>query len=227
MRSLTLVLMLAPLVAAAEPVTIHVPLDAMGEAVITYDPTRVKEDDLRRAAALAPLANPERLVTDGIDTCYDAAGASTAPCGGDPYTPESPSFFRNAEIAMKRNQVTVAAAAARKVPAELAAAKEWLRRSAAFYAGLEAREYAYFKTWKRADLAGEIEGVSPGGDCERLRTGLDAAPSNAKRYELVHVAWSNCMNQRKSEVLGDYPSAPWDAYVKKYRLVVKYRWEEP
>ena len=159
MRAVVLVVCLFPLVAHAKPKTITVQA-GNGDLILTFDAKKVSEAELRAAAALAPEANPDAMVTESLETCRDDSGASQ-PCGGA-RSPTQPRFFKDAEHTRTANVAIVKAASERKVSKEMEPAKEWLRQSAAFYAALEDRKLAYYRSWKSTDLTPPIEGIDGG-----------------------------------------------------------------
>lgn len=183
-----------------------------GELILTYEPKKISKADLTAAAALAPEANPDGIVTAGLETCRGADGAP-GPCAG-PHTPAQPAFFKDAEVMLKENAATVRAATERVVPKELEPAKEWLRKQTAFYAGLEERKLAFYKSWKTADLAPPIEGIDGSKACAPIVAKIDAAASKDAKYDLVRNTWHNCLNDQKHAAMGDYPAAPWKAFLK-------------
>jgi hypothetical protein len=219
MRAVPFLLLLVPQLALAKPTKITVAA-GNGDLTLTFDPKKISKADLTAAATLAPESNPDGVTTAGLETCRDAAGA-TGPCAG-PHTPAQPAFFRDAEYMRKENAAIVKAAADRVVPKELEPAKEWLRKQAAFYAGLEERKLAFYTSWKSADLAPPIEGIDGAKACAAIIAKVDAAPSKDVKYDLVRNTWHNCMNTEKHTAMGDYPAAPWKAFLKAKGIKTKF-----
>lgn len=220
MRAVPFALVLAlPAIATAKPTKVTVPA-GNGELTLTFEPKKISKADLVAAATLAPESNPDGLPTQGLETCRDPAGA-TGPCTG-PHTPAQPAFFRDAEFMRKENAAIVKAATDRVVPKQLEPAKEWLRKHAAFYAGLEERKLAYYRSWKSADLAPPIEGIDGAQACAAIVARIDAAASKEAKYDLVHNTWHNCMNDQKHAAMGDYPAAPWKAFLKANGVKAKF-----
>ncbi len=219
MRIAPLFLLLVPGLAAAKPTKVSVPA-GNGELILTFEPKKISKADLVAAAALAPESNPDAVTTAGLETCRGADG-TPGPCAG-PHTPAQPAFFRDADVMLKENAATVKAATDRAVPKELEPAKEWLRRTAAFYAGLEERKLAFYKSWKSADLVAPIEGIDGAKACAAIVAKIDAAPGKDAKYDLVKNTWHNCMNDEKHAAMGDYPKAPWKAFVKAKGVKVKF-----
>ncbi len=133
-----------------------------GELTLTFDPKKISKADLTAAAALAPDSNPSSVTIGHLNTCRDR-GTATTPCVKP--TPASPTFFRDAELTIKENLAIVKLATERPVPKELEPAKEWLRKQTAFWAGLEERKLAFYKSWKSADLAPPIENIDGSKAC--------------------------------------------------------------
>ena len=196
-----------------------------GTFTLTYDPAKVSEAELRDAVTLAPESNPAGIATGSLDTCRDAAGATTG-CGSVPNTPARPTFFRDAERTVAENKQIVKKLADRKVPAELQPAKEWLRRQAAIYAGIEERKLAFYRSWKVGDLAGAIEGVDHDKPCAAIVAKIGGAPTNEAKAEIVKFAWHNCVNDRVHATIGEYPAAPWKAYLKAKGITAKHVLDE-
>ena len=220
MRAALFALVLAvPGLAVAKPTKITIAA-GNGDLTLTFEPKKISKADLTAAATLAPESNPDGVATASLETCRDAAG-KTGPCTG-PHTPAQPVFFRDAEFMLKDNAAIVKAAADRVVPKELEPAKEWVRRTAAFYAGLEERKLAYYKSWKSADLAPPIEGIDGAKACAAIVGKIDAAPSKDAKYDLVHNTWHNCMNDQKHAAMGEYPAAPWKAFLKATGVKAKF-----
>ncbi|MFN0251566.1 MAG: hypothetical protein ACKV2T_32120 [Kofleriaceae bacterium] len=223
MRAAVLVLVLASSsLALAKPMKIGIDM-GNGTLILTFDPKKVSEADLRAWADLAPQAS-QGLTTDTLSSCRDQAGAVTA-CGAKPYTPALPEFFRAGELTVTANRDRVRAVTDRKVPRQLEPAKEWLRRQTAFFAGLEERKLAYFKSWKTADLTGPIEGIDGAKTCAPIVAKLDAATSQDEKYKLTRFEWHNCMVERAHTVMKDFPTAPWKAFLKAYRVKAKFEQE--
>lgn len=219
MRAVVLVVCLFPLVAHAKPKTITVQA-GNGDLILTFDAKKVSEAELRAAAALAPEANPDAMVTESLETCRDDSGASQ-PCGGA-RSPTQPRFFKDAEHTRIANVAIVKAASERKVSKEMEPAKEWLRQSAAFYAALEDRKLAYYRSWKSTDLTPPIEGIDGGKECAAIVAKVDAATTKDNKYNLVKFDWHNCMNDRRHAVAGPYPTAPWKAFLKAKGVKAKF-----
>lgn len=220
MRAIAVVAILAsPGLALAKPTKITVAA-GNGDLTLTFEPKKIAKTDLMAAASLAPESNPDGVTTGGLETCRDPAG-KTGPCNG-PHTPAQPAFFRDAEFMLKENAAVVKAATERTVPKELEPAKEWLRKQAAFYAGLEERKLAYYRSWKSADLAPPIEGIDGTKACAAIIAEIDAAPRKDTKYDLVHNTWHKCMNDLKYAAMGDYPSAPWKAFLKAKGVKAKF-----
>jgi hypothetical protein len=196
-----------------------------GTFTLIYEPAKVAEAELRDAVTLAPESNPAGVVTGSLDTCRDVAGKTTG-CGTTPNTPARPTFFRDAERTVAENKQIVKGLADRKVPAELQPAKEWLRRQAAIYAGLEERKLAFYRSWKSADLAGAIEGVEHDKHCAAIVAKIGAAPTNEAKAELVKFGWHNCVNDRVHATLGEYAADPWKAYLKARGVTAKHVLDE-
>jgi hypothetical protein len=221
MRRLALVLLLAPSVALAKPKTIS--LDAgNGTLALTFDPAKISEADLRAAAAFAPESNPDGVLTQSLETCYDPAGKDTVPCGAAKRAADSPAFLRDGDLTIAKNRAIVTTAATRKVPKELEPAKEFLRRHLAFWAGMEEHKLAYYKTWKSADLGGAIEGVDGTAACAKVVAKIDAAPTHAAKQQLVWYDWGNCINDQGAKAIGEYPAAPWKAFLKAKGIKAKF-----
>ena len=219
MKAIVLVVWLVPLIAHAKPKTITVQA-GNGDLVLTFDVKKVSEAELRDAAALAPEASPDGLVTESLETCRDDAGASRPCAGARP--PTQPRFFKDAEHTRTANLAIVKAASERKVAKELEPAKEWLRRSAAFYAALEERKLVYYRSWKSSDLAPPIEGIDGTKECAAIVAKVDAATTKDDKYKLVKHDWHNCMNDRRHAVAGAYPAAPWKAFLKARRVKARF-----
>lgn len=222
MRLIAVALILASSgVASAKPKRIGIDM-GNGSLVLTFDPKKISEADVRAAATLSPYS-PHGVETDSLSSCRDQAEALTA-CGTKPHTPAQPEFFRDADITVKLNRAKVKALADQKVAKQLEPAKEWVRRQAAFYAGMEEKKLAYFRSWKTADLAGPIEGVDATKECAAEVAKLDAAKTNDQRFQLAQYEWHNCVNHRGADVMGEFPDAPWKAFLKASG--VKARWEQ-
>lgn len=219
MRTAPLLLLLAPGLALAKPTKLTVPA-GNGELVLTFDPKKISKADLTAAAALSPDASPSAVTTSSLESCRGADG-TVGPCAG-PHTPAQPAFFRDAEYMLKENAATVKAAAERVVPKELEPAREYLRRQTAFFAGMEERKLAFYKSWKSADLVAPIEGIDGAKACAPIVAKIDAEPSKDKKYNLVHFDWHNCMNTQKITVMGEYPAAPWKAFLKAKGIKAKF-----
>jgi hypothetical protein len=197
-----------------------------GNFTLTFDPAKVSEAELRDAVTLAPESNPAGVATASLDTCRDDAGKSTA-CGSRANTPTArPTFFRDAERTIAENKQLVKKLGERKVPVELEPAKEWLRRQAAIYAGMEERKLAFYRSWKTTALAGAIEGVEHDKHCTAIVAKIDAAPTNEAKAALVKFEWHNCVNHRVHDTLGAYPVDPWKAYLKAKGVTAKHVLDE-
>ncbi|MDX2091061.1 MAG: hypothetical protein SFX73_24590 [Kofleriaceae bacterium] len=224
-RAAILVLLLAPHVAVAKPKKIEVAA-GNGSLFLTFDPKKVVEAELRAlATAFAPESGPDAIVTVGLESCRDQAGALVA-CGSAPHTPAQPTFFRDGALTLEANIAVVKAAASVSVPKQLEPAKAWLRRYRAFFAGLEERKLAYYRSWKVADLSQPIEGVDGTTACAEHLAKIEATASKDEKYRLVRFDWHNCMNTHKDTVMGPYPTAPWKAFLKANRITATYRLEE-
>jgi hypothetical protein len=221
MKLAFLVVLLAPGVAFGKPSKIKVPMAGNSDMELTFDPAKVSEADLRAAAQFAPESAPDGMTTGSLETCLDAAGASM-PCNSTPHTPAQPAFFRDADKTIAQNRAIVAAAAARKAAPELEPAKEWLRRQLGFFAGLEERKLAYYKSWKVADLTPPIEGIDGAKKCAAIVAKLDAAASKDDKYKIVNREWHNCVNDFGHDLMGEYPKAPWAAYLKAHGVKAKF-----
>ncbi len=207
-------LLLLGLATPARAGTQKLTLDARGgELVLSFDPAKIAKAELLEAAKLAPEMSPDAVMTSSLEQCRDDAGKS-APCGSAPNTPTTPRFFRAAEVTIAENRELVRAATERKVPAELAPAREWLRRSAAFYAGLEERKLAFYRSWKPADLVVPVEGIDGSKACAAILARIVAAATPQAKHEIVRHDWHNCMNDRHHEAVGPYPAAPWKTFLK-------------
>lgn len=209
--------------ASAKPVKIGIDM-GNGTLVVTFDPKKISEADVRAAAALSPHA-PHGVITDSLSSCRDQAGALTA-CGSKPHTPAKPEFFRDADTTVKLNRARVKELADQKVAKQLEPAKEWLRRQAAFFAGLEERKLAYFRSWKSADLAGTIEGIDGTKECAGAIAKLDAAKTHDQKFQLAQYDWHNCMNERGHAVMGEFPEAPWKAFLKVTGVKARFELQE-
>lgn len=210
-------------VAAAKPVRIGIDM-GNGSLVLTFDPKKISEADVRAAAQLSPYS-PHGVETDSLSSCRDQAGALTA-CGTKPHTPAQPEFFRDADLTVKLNRERVKAIADQKVAKQLEPAKEWVRRQTAFYAGMEEKKLAYFRSWKTADLAGPIEGVDATKECAAEVAKLDAAKTNDQKFQLAQYEWHNCVNGRGHDVMGEFPAAPWKAFLKASGVKAKFEQQE-
>jgi len=223
-RHVLLVGLLVPAIALAKSAKLSVQA-GNGDLQFTYDPAKISEADLREAAVFAPESSPDAVITAGLESCHDAAGKSIG-CGATPHTPAQPVFFKDADLTVAENKVVVQKLADRKVAKELEPAKEWQRRMIAFYAGLEERKLAYYRSWKTADLAPPIEGVDGAKACAKITAKLDAAATPAEKYKLAQYDWHNCMNDQGHTALGEFPKAPWQAFLKAHGVKAKYVMQE-
>ena len=224
MRVIAVVLVLGSSgIAVAKPKRIGIDM-GNGSLVLTFDPKKISEADVRAAAELSPYS-PHGVLTESLSSCRDQAEALTA-CGTKPHTPAQPEFFRDGEITVKINRARVKELTDKKVAKQLEPAKEWVRRQTAFFAGMEEKKLAYFKSWKTADLAGAIEGVDATKECAAEVAKLDAAKTNDQRFQLAQYEWHNCVNHRGADVMGEFPAAPWKAFLKATGVKAKFEQQE-
>lgn len=216
---LPLTLLLVPSLASAKPKKLSFEVNG-GTLTLTFDPAKVTEAELRGAIELSPQMSPDSVTIEFLDSCRDGSG-STTPCAGLPNTPAQPAYFKDANIAVAKNKEIVKAAAERKVAKELEPARDYLRRQTAFYAGLEERKLAYYTSWKTADLAPPIEGIDGVKACAAIVAKLDAA-AKPDKYKLAGHEWHNCMNDLGHNQFGEYPEAPWKAFLKAKGVTTKF-----
>ncbi len=191
-----------------------------GEMVLTYDPARISQADLKAAAELCPESGADSIAVGFIATC-----ASDNPKCAAADDPTKPEFYKKVEPKLAEGRAEVAKAAARKVPPEMQPIAEWTRRFVAAHVRLEELKVAAYGTWYADELKPPIEGVDTATPCAEPLKKLAASKSIADKLQLIGFTWHNCANDALAKGIGEYPIAVWKRFLKTYGIRTKVVYE--
>ncbi len=186
-----------------------------GELRLTYDPDKISEATLRAAVELSPHAAPSGLIPRQLEMCV-AGDPRYRDCGSRDI--EAPHFLSNGEVNLAEGRKELDRVLQLVVPVELQPALSWLRRSVAFSLALAERKAQFAKTQVVDVLKLPIEGLDPQATCGKQLGEVERAPDRRARWRVVSFAWHNCMIEASANRLGEFPAAPWHAFLKAYGI---------
>ena len=182
--------------AEAETVALYMP---GGEARLSFDSRTISEDQVQQLALISP-----HLSWFFVSPIWeDAAGPLEGP------------DLREAEVTLRDLAETLEDIAHLDVPAELEAARAYVRREGAFYVCLRRAQLAYYGGDDHA-LAVECDEIDAPTSCWDLVVEAPLLRTVDKRHELAAYAWRNCMSDRFQERLGHYPLDNWRAFLERF-----------
>jgi hypothetical protein len=173
-------------------------------AVVTFNPKRVSEADVRRWMLLADHARYSSPDTHTFYSC-DTSDIAT-------YEPRLQS-----ELSKSRQVVTDLNP--NSYPPELSHVVMYLKRLQSFWVWQVEQELGYVASneapaleWQDVDCREKCDGMS-----ERLRN----SRSKNDECRIVFLEWHNCMNKCSLDQLGPYPKADWENFLRVHDLQVK------
>jgi len=184
--------------------TIEIP----GSALLHYDPARISESRLLELALLSPHV----LWAFLPDPCV--ADDPESGCG--PETVAAPDLFA-AENDLFEVEEMLADVQRLRVPPQLDAVRDYVRRHASFQVCLRRAELAYYRGDDGA-LAAECEDIAALASCPAIVADSVHAPTPAAKHRLAAQAWRDCMTAQFGERYGEYPAADWQQFLDAHGI---------
>jgi hypothetical protein len=212
---LLLLLGLAP-VAAAERVDVVFPV-LLGQYILTLDPARLSEGEVRQLVVLSPHLSgwTSQAVVPRLELCVEGDPAYLG-CAAS--TPTSPAFFWNARANITKGAKTLATLDTLRHPPELESVVAYLKRSLAFSLWIEETRLAYYESWNETVLARPYGSVEPARVCRDALEAVAAATSKEVKHERAAQEWHNCFNAAVRKEIGAYPVGAWQAFLAAYGI---------
>jgi hypothetical protein len=190
---------------AQRRITIRVPLPH-GEAiaVVTFDATRLSQDDVRRWMELSEQGRYAAPVL-GSDTDCNRS-------------------MRQSDV----NRLAADISQARQVvkdldpnayPPELSRVVMYLKRLQSFWLWRAEQGLAFWQNGKKPEL--QWDDIDTRESCGNTIASLGAAPDNEQACRIVFFDWQNCVNTKIQTQLGPYPKEDWKNFLETYRIEVK------
>ena len=212
---LVLLLALAPPAAAERVDVVFATLH--GQYILTLDPARLSEGELRELVVLSPHLSgwTSQAVVPRLELCV-ADDPVYQDC--DARAPTAPAFCWNARANITKGMRTIAALQTLRHPRELDAVVTYLKRSLAFSLWLEETRLAYYESWDVTVLARPYGGVDPARQCSAALQAVAAAVSKDDKHHRTAQEWHNCVNAAVRRDLGPYPAPAWQAFLVAYGI---------
>jgi hypothetical protein len=213
---------------------------------ISFDPAKISEAEIRTIIPLSPYVsgyayfpNMENFSTAnssdarGIDKfltaiplelCVETQPAYTG-CANN--LPLSPNFFRNASVNLEKSHKGLAWLQNLPHPKELQPVIDYLLKHLAASVAVEDAKFRYYSSWDVGGLKEATAALGASQACSETFKKLNAATSNAEKYQLVWHDWHNCALSAAHTSNEIYPLNSWNSFLKAFAIQEKYIEEGP
>ena len=189
----------------AQDITLRVPL-ASGEEIaeVTFNPTRISESVLLRALEVSESGTYS--IPDILPELDPGASATERATQAD----AAHNVLRVSE--WKTHELQPGS-----FPPELAPVVSFLRQERELWEWVESRELAYFEGGDATVLSENHGDLSPVRCCPGILDRIRGA-KKIEATRLVRFDWHNCVLRAGRRLIGEYPKAAWEDFLKHYGI---------
>ncbi|TLY43609.1 MAG: hypothetical protein E6K61_01795 [Nitrospirae bacterium] len=201
--------------AAAKQVTLGPYDTADGKYDVTFDTSRIPEEQMKQFVLLSPALSPsDYMFAPSLELCI-TRDPRYRDCGSRKL--DSPNFFSNAEVNLDRGREALQFLSTLSFPKELQKVVRYHKDSLSFSLWIQETRYQFFKTLDSNLLKRQSHGIDPTRLCNSILKKIEHASTQSEKYLLVHDWW-NCVNAAFRKELGSYPVPSWQSFLKAYGI---------
>lgn len=175
--------------------------------IVSYDPARVSEQEVRRWIQLSPKVSNSNFygITQSVGDC----GSQHEPCELNPTVVE-----RTLDTVRKRIKDLDPG----HYPADLREVVLYFRKIQRFGLWQETQRFAFWQTGDHHALESEFEGINPAVACGQVLDQIAAAQTRDAANKLVWQDWKNCIRDEERKQIGEYPKAAWESFLSNHGM---------
>ena len=180
---------------------------------VTFDPSRVRMDDLNRWMELSPLLGNDNfmIVPEGLELCKSED--SRYHCEA-----EGKWNVGNAQLNLRAIEDRIKKLGPKNYPPELAEVVAYLRRLQSVYLWMHQQELSFLQTNDVTILEMKYGEVDPRKSCDSDIQRIRSANDPTLRSHLVRFDWYNCVLALAQRQLGPYPLEQWKSFLHAYGI---------
>jgi hypothetical protein len=188
--------------------------------IVTYDPARVSEQDVRRWIQLSPDVSPSNFyqVPEEIEFCISAMDPGYEPCGKSADEINA----HNAQHTLDRIGRRIKDLDPAHYPPDLREVVLYLRQIQRFWLWKETQRFAFWKTGDLRALESQFEGINPTVICGPVLDRIAAAQTHDEAVKFAHYDWWNCVWDEERKRIGEYPKAAWEKFLANHGISERY-----
>ena len=196
--------------------TIVIPTDT-GKVKITFDTTRVSENELRRWMRLSHNVSTSNSyeLPEWIQLCIKG-DPDYRECGTRDWMAKN--FSYNANVNLQKIQKRIKELDEASYPPELRELVSYMKKIQEDQLFFQGQELKFYENWQTDDLATQFDGIDPGRQCSAEIRRIGSTPDKQTAYNLVYKQWWNCVNHALRANAGEYPEAAWQNFLLKFSI---------
>ncbi len=213
---LTLMLALAGTNASQRTITIGT---LTGKYLVSFDPARTPEKDVRRWMNLSQDAPDYYLVPEWLELCAKQ-DREYLECGTRDW--KAKNFVYNANVNLRRIRERIKTLDESSYPRELQTVVSYLKRIQETQLFFETQRLLFVQEWQPSRLAVSFGGVDARSHCFTEIARVTSAGDKDAAYRIARHDWSNCVNRIFRNDIGPYPGAAWKDFLTHYGIGLKF-----
>ena len=196
------------LVAAAQEITISVPLSTEEVDEVTFNPTRVSAADVSRWIKLSE-EGPYDQADIGIGVFF-----AEPPSGSTKKQKE----IHDAQVKLNKLRKRISDLGEGHYPVELSEVVSYLRRVQSFWVWLDNQKLAFLETGDVSVLQSPFDQIDPKSSCGAVLERIRNAKDQKEAWHLACFDWHNCVLKAGEKQIGPYPENAWHSFLAAYGI---------
>jgi len=166
--------------AAAKQVTLGPYDTADGKYDVTFDTSRIPEEQMKQFVLLSPALSPsDYMFAPSLELCI-TRDPRYRDCGSRKL--DSPNFFSNAEVNLDRGREALQFLSTLSFPKELQKVVRYHKDSLSFSLWIQETRYQFFKTLDSNLLKRQSHGIDPTRLCNSILKKIEHASTQSEKY---------------------------------------------
>jgi hypothetical protein len=194
---------------------------AWGVDRVTFDPSRVRMEDLNRWIELSPILGNYNfmIVPEEIDLlCKPDDPRYQCPEKFDALSEEWNPNLKYAQLNLGAIADRIKRLSPEKYPPELAGVVAYLRKLQSMYLWMHQQELTFLQTNDIAVLERRYGEVDPKKSCDSVIQRIRGTNDLTLRSHIARSDWYNCVLAPAQKELGPYPLDQWKSFLRAYGI---------
>jgi hypothetical protein len=187
-----------------------------GRDVLTFDPARTSEDNLRRWIRLSPNNVDFRYtVPESLELCVKSDPAYLD-CGTRDWRAKN--FAFNANVNLQRIRARIKTLDDPSYPPELKEVASHLKRIQEANLFFQSRLLAFIQDGQTSTFSASFDGIDPKIQCSAAVAKVLSAADKDQANRIASGEWWNCVNHAYRDKIGPYPVSAWSSFLNQHGI---------